>query len=70
MLVQATYWHNPLKEDKYREASTFIAEINNENVINQTYVDNLKKLNKYIDNGTMNPMKWFFFDNKNNYLHI
>lgn len=45
-LVQATYWHNPLKEDEYRHHSSFLADINNEVTINQTYVENLKKLNK------------------------
>lgn len=48
-LVQATYWHNPLKEDTYRKASSFLADINNELNINQTYIDNLKRLNKYVD---------------------
>ncbi|XP_055305149.1 palmitoyl-protein thioesterase 1 isoform X1 [Sitodiplosis mosellana] len=47
-LVQATYWHNPLKEEIYRKSSTFLADINNELTINQTYVENLKKLNKFV----------------------
>lgn len=48
LLVQATYWHNPLKEAAYRSGSTFLAEINNELTVNQIYVDNLKKLNKWV----------------------
>ena len=45
-LVQATYWHDPLNEEKYRNGSTFLADINNERVINQSYIDNLQKLEK------------------------
>lgn len=29
-LVQASYWHDPLKEDEYRKKSIFLADINNE----------------------------------------
>lgn len=47
-LVQATYWHDPLNEDKYVEHSSFLADINNEKTINQTYIDNLMKLNKFV----------------------
>lgn len=45
-LVQATYWHNPLQEEKYRNSSTFLADINNELEINEEYKENLKALNK------------------------
>lgn len=47
-LVQATYWHNPLEEETYKKYSTFLADINNELTINQTYVENLRKLNKFV----------------------
>lgn len=47
-LVQATYWHNPLEEEKYRNYSTFIAEINNEKVVNESYIANLASLNKCV----------------------
>ncbi|XP_053690270.1 palmitoyl-protein thioesterase 1 [Sabethes cyaneus] len=47
-LVQATYWHNPLDEQVYKEGSTFLADINNERIINQTYIENLQQLNKFI----------------------
>lgn len=46
-LVQATYWHNPFQEEKYRNSSTFLADINNEREINETYIQNLQSLNKY-----------------------
>lgn len=47
-LVQATYWHNPLKESLYKKKSSFIAEINNEYKINQKYIDNLQRLKRYV----------------------
>lgn len=47
-LVQATYWHDPLNEDKYVEHSSFLADINNEKSVNQTYIDNLMKLKKCV----------------------
>jgi len=33
-LVQASYWHDPLKEDEYQKKNIFLADINNENNIN------------------------------------
>lgn len=47
-LVQATYWHDPLNEAKYKNSSTFLADINNERYINESYVKNLMKLNKFV----------------------
>lgn len=47
-LVQATYWHDPFHEDKYRKHSTFLADINNELNVNQTYIDNLRRLNRLV----------------------
>lgn len=47
-LVQATYWHDPLNEVKYKNFSTFLADINNELFINQSYVANLQKLNNFV----------------------
>jgi len=47
-LVQAQYWHDPLNEELYRNYSTFIAEINNERVINQDYIKNLQSLEKLV----------------------
>jgi len=45
-LVQATYWHDPIMENKYRLGSTFLADINNELFINKFYIENLQKLKK------------------------
>lgn len=47
-LVQATYWHDPLNEDEYRNKSTFLAPINNALHINPFYIRNLQQLNKFI----------------------
>ncbi|XP_063597473.1 palmitoyl-protein thioesterase 1-like isoform X2 [Penaeus indicus] len=47
-LVQAQYWHDPLHEDEYRNASIFLADINNEEVINESYRENLKKLENFV----------------------
>lgn len=46
-LVQSTYWHDPLNEEKYRQGSTFLADINNEREVNRTYIENLQRLKKY-----------------------
>lgn len=34
MVVQASYWHDPLVEDEYKKKNIFLADINNENKIN------------------------------------
>ncbi|XP_035668253.1 palmitoyl-protein thioesterase 1-like [Branchiostoma floridae] len=47
-LVQAEYWHDPLNEEEYKKASIFLADINQENVVNQTYKTNLMKLKKFV----------------------
>lgn len=67
-LVQATYWHDPMDEDLYKSKSTFLAEINNEKIVNQDYIDRLQKLNKFVmikfENDTIvQPLdtSWFAF---------
>ncbi|XP_076624517.1 palmitoyl-protein thioesterase 1 [Colletes latitarsis] len=47
-LIQATYWHDPYQEKEYKENSIFMADINNELHINQTYKDNLQKLHSMV----------------------
>uniref|UniRef100_A0A8B9NNG0 Palmitoyl-protein thioesterase 1 n=1 Tax=Accipiter nisus TaxID=211598 RepID=A0A8B9NNG0_9AVES len=47
-LVQAEYWHNPLKEEDYRKNSIFLADINQERGINETYKKNLMALKKFV----------------------
>nr|XP_027221193.1 LOW QUALITY PROTEIN: palmitoyl-protein thioesterase 1-like [Penaeus vannamei] len=47
-LVQAQYWHDPLHENEYRNASIFLADINNAEVINESYRENLKKLENFV----------------------
>lgn len=47
-IAQATYWHDPIRAEQYRERSTFIAEINNEKSINKDYVYRLHRLNRFV----------------------
>lgn len=67
-LVQASYWHDPLEENAYRQKNIFLADINNENIINTKYKENLQKLQALIlvkfENDTMvDPVEteWFGF---------
>uniref|UniRef100_A0A3Q3BKD9 Palmitoyl-protein thioesterase 1 n=2 Tax=Kryptolebias marmoratus TaxID=37003 RepID=A0A3Q3BKD9_KRYMA len=46
-LVQAQYWHDPLN-DLYRKYSLFLADINQERAVNETYKKNLQQLEKFV----------------------
>lgn len=67
-LVQAEYWHDPLNETLYREGNIFLADLNQENVINEDYRTNLQKLEnfvlvKFLQDITVIPREssWFGF---------
>ncbi|KYM94494.1 Palmitoyl-protein thioesterase 1 [Cyphomyrmex costatus] len=67
-LIQASYWHDPLQENEYQRKNLFLAEINNENIINAEYKNNLQKLRSLVlvkfENDTMvEPVEteWFGF---------
>ncbi|XP_072761876.1 palmitoyl-protein thioesterase 1 [Anoplolepis gracilipes] len=67
-LIQAAYWHDPLKEDEYEKKNIFLADINNEKFINTVYKDNLQKLQTLVlvkfENDTMvepAESEWFGF---------
>lgn len=47
-LVQAQYWQDPLNEPEYRKYSKFLAQINQETYVNQTYKKNLMTLNRFV----------------------
>nr|XP_055076090.1 palmitoyl-protein thioesterase 1 [Misgurnus anguillicaudatus]XP_055076091.1 palmitoyl-protein thioesterase 1 [Misgurnus anguillicaudatus] len=47
-LVQAQYWHDPLNDDLYKKYSLFLADINQERGVNETYKKNLMSLNKFV----------------------
>ncbi|XP_037549481.1 palmitoyl-protein thioesterase 1 [Nematolebias whitei] len=47
-LVQAQYWHDPLNDDLYRKYSLFLADINQERFVNETYKKNLQQLKKFV----------------------
>ncbi|KAL1129415.1 hypothetical protein AAG570_013942 [Ranatra chinensis] len=46
--VQAEYWHDPLDEEKYRQNSIFLADINNERYLNTSYRENLYALSNLV----------------------
>ncbi|KAM8975958.1 palmitoyl-protein thioesterase 1 [Pelodytes ibericus] len=47
-LVQAEYWHDPLNEEAYRNNSIFLADINQERNVNESYKRNLQALEKFV----------------------
>ncbi|KAF2889535.1 hypothetical protein ILUMI_16638, partial [Ignelater luminosus] len=47
-IVPATYWHNPLDSKAYVNGSSYLADINNEKYINQTYIKNLQSLENFV----------------------
>ncbi|KAG9509216.1 Palmitoyl-protein thioesterase 1, partial [Fragariocoptes setiger] len=47
-VIQAQYWHDPINDKEYREKSTFLADINNERAINETYRKNILKLQNMV----------------------
>ncbi|XP_047993769.1 palmitoyl-protein thioesterase 1-like [Leguminivora glycinivorella] len=47
-ILPATYWHDPLRNEDYKKRSTFLSDINNEEVINELYRSNLKQLQRFI----------------------
>ncbi|XP_074028624.1 palmitoyl-protein thioesterase 1 [Leptinotarsa decemlineata] len=48
MIVQATFWHDPLNEQIYRDHSTFLSDINNEKVLNTEYIHNLQAVENFV----------------------
>jgi len=47
-LVQAEYWHDPTNLDEYRQASIFLADINQERTPKASYKQNLMKLKNFV----------------------
>jgi len=67
-IVQAQYWHDPTDEDLYRAKSVFLADINQENEVNEEYKNNFMKLNnfvmvKFLKDSMVQPREsqWFGF---------
>ncbi|KAL2772784.1 palmitoyl-protein thioesterase 1 isoform 2 precursor [Daubentonia madagascariensis] len=67
-LVQAEYWHDPIKEDMYRNHSIFLADINQERGVNESYKKNLMALKKFVmvkflNDSIVDPVdsEWFGF---------
>ncbi|XP_038613740.1 palmitoyl-protein thioesterase 1 [Tachyglossus aculeatus] len=68
LLVQAEYWHDPVREDLYRNCSIFLADINQERGFNATYKKNLMALKtfvmvKFLKDSVVDPVEseWFGF---------
>ncbi|EPY78468.1 palmitoyl-protein thioesterase 1 precursor [Camelus ferus] len=68
LLVQAEYWHDPIKEDVYRNHSIFLADINQERGVNESYKKNLMALKKFVmvkflNDSIVDPVdsEWFGF---------
>ncbi|XP_014033046.1 palmitoyl-protein thioesterase 1 [Salmo salar] len=67
-LVQAQYWHDPLNDDLYKKHSLFLADVNQERVVNETYKKNLQLLDKFVmvkflQDSVVDPVdtEWFGF---------
>ncbi|KAG7500801.1 palmitoyl-protein thioesterase 1 [Solea senegalensis] len=67
-LVQAQYWHDPLNDDLYKKHSLFLADINQERAVNETYKKNLQLLDKFVlvkflNDTVVDPVdsEWFGF---------
>ncbi|XP_068602925.1 palmitoyl-protein thioesterase 1 isoform X2 [Brachionichthys hirsutus] len=67
-LVQAQYWHDPLNDDLYKNKSLFLADINQERAVNETYKKNLQLLEnfimvKFLQDTVVDPVdsEWFGF---------
>ncbi|KAK4475174.1 hypothetical protein MN116_000772 [Schistosoma mekongi] len=76
-VVQAQYWHDPLKEDVYRKYSQFLADINQENQINEIYREKVKNIQrlvlvKFLNDTTLIPKEseWFGFYQKGSLSNI
>uniref|UniRef100_A0A3Q0KNM1 Palmitoyl-protein thioesterase 1 n=1 Tax=Schistosoma mansoni TaxID=6183 RepID=A0A3Q0KNM1_SCHMA len=75
--VPAQYWHDPFKENDYRKYSQFLADINQENRVNETYRENLKKIRRLVlvkfTNDTVvlpSESSWFGFYRTGSSSHI
>jgi len=67
-LAQAEYWQDPLNRKEYLAKSVFLADINNDGKINNTYKENLKTLNflalvQFTKDSVVQPREseWFGF---------
>ncbi|CAF3363391.1 unnamed protein product [Rotaria socialis] len=76
-LAQAEYWHDPHKENTYRQASIFLADINQERTFNEAYKTNLLKIRnlilvKFLRDGMVTPSEseHFGFYEENNTTKI
>lgn len=71
-VTPAEYWHDPLDEDNYKRLSIFLADINNERGVNETYKMNLQQLKNFVmvkfnQDTVVQPIasEWFGFYKEN-----
>jgi len=71
-VTPAEYWHDPLDEEIYKKSSVFLADINNERIINETYKTNLQQLQNFVmvkfnQDTVVQPIatEWFGFYKEN-----
>lgn len=71
-VTPAEYWHDPLDEATYKKSSVFLADINNERGVNETYKANLQLLENFVmvkfnRDTIVQPIatEWFGFYNEN-----
>lgn len=71
-VVQAQYWHDPIDTESYHKYNIFLADINNEVYINNTYKKNLLSLKnlvlvKFNNDSMVQPIEsqWFEYYNTN-----
>lgn len=74
-IAPLTYWHDT-DEARYRQGSTFLAILNNENQVNTNYIININKLKRLIlvkyeqDKALIpNESSWFGHYNESSYEH-
>jgi len=77
VVVQAQYFHDPMEPDEYLQYNKFLADINNDVVINSAYKQNLVKLNnlvlvQFADDTVVVPKvsSWFGFYKDNDLNRI
>lgn len=75
--IQAQYWHDPYAEETYRKKSIFLADINNENNVNDAYKENLVKLKnlvlvKFLNDTVVVPKEseWFGYYKDDDAAHM
>ncbi|KAI8047582.1 Alpha/Beta hydrolase protein [Gilbertella persicaria] len=69
-VIQAQYYRDPTNEKGYLERNKFLPELNNENILNKKYKDNISLLDRFVmirfsQDAMIKPgySAWFWIDN-------